>query len=82
MAEEAKAAGIKVFAVTSSSLADADVFASEHQLPFTFSNADETLLKTMVRSNPGIMFWHQGTVIDKWSCRSIPSVNKLKKLMK
>lgn len=82
MAEEAKAAGIKVFAVTSSSLADADMFASEHQLPFTFSNADETLLKTMVRSNPGIMFWHQGTIIDKWSCRSIPSVNKLKKLMK
>ncbi len=81
MASEAKKNGINVFAVTSTSLADADLFAGEMQLPFRFNNGDETLLKTIVRSNPGIMFWHDGTILSKWSCRSIPGINKLKKLM-
>jgi len=81
LAEEAKKSGIGFYAVTASSLKDADIFTSENQLPFRFNSADETFLKTIVRSNPGIMFWHDGTVVDKWSCRSIPSIQKLKKLM-
>lgn len=82
MAEQAKKSGITVYAVTSSSLEMADAFTTDKQLPFKFNNADETLLKTVVRSNPGVMFWHDGTVLDKWSCRSIPSLETLKKLMK
>jgi hypothetical protein len=82
MAIEAKKAGIQLFAVTSSPLEMADAFTNEKQLPFKFNNADETLLKTVVRSNPGIMYWHNGAVLDKWSCRSIPSIASLKKLMK
>ena len=82
MAIEAKIAGIPVYAVTSSPLEMADAFSNEKQLPFKFNNADETLLKTIVRSNPGVMFWHDGTVLDKWSCRSIPSMKALKNLMK
>lgn len=82
MAIDAKKNGIPVYAVTSTSLDVADAFTNEKQLPFKFNNADETLLKTVVRSNPGIMFWHQGIVLDKWSCRSIPSLETLKKLMK
>jgi hypothetical protein len=82
LGDEAKKQGIGVYGVTASSLKDADVFASENQLPFRFYNSDETFLKTIVRSNPGIMLWHDGTIIDKWSCRSIPSIQKINKLMK
>lgn len=82
MATEVTQAGIRVYAVTSTSLDKADAFALEKNLPFRFNNADETLLKTVVRSNPGIMFWHDGKIIDKWSCRSIPSARKLKRLMR
>ena len=82
MATEAKKVGIRLIAVTSSPLDMADAFTNEKQLPFKFNNADETLLKTVVRSNPGVMYWHDGTVLDKWSCRSIPSIETLKKLMK
>lgn len=82
MASGLKKAGVGVYAVTSSSLVDADMFAADNQLPFRFSNGDETLLKTIVRSNPGIILWHDGAIIDKWSCRSIPSAEKIKKLMK
>lgn len=82
LAAKAKAMGVGVYAVTSSSLEEADMFASEQQLPFRFGSADETLLKTIVRSNPGIMLWHNGTIIDKWSCRSVPSADKIQKMMK
>lgn len=81
LATKAKASGIGVYAVTSSSSEEADQFASEHQLPVRFSSADETLLKTIVRSNPGIILWHDGTIMDKWSCRSIPSIETIKKFM-
>ncbi len=80
--KEALKSGMAVYAVTASPLDVADAFVNEHQLPFKFNNADETLLKTMVRSNPGIMFWHKGVIIDKWSCRSVPAFSKLKQLMK
>ncbi len=81
MSKEALKSGIAVYAVTASPIEMADAFVNEHQLPFKFNNADETLLKTMVRSNPGVMFWHNGVIIDKWSCRSVPSIQKLKHLM-
>jgi uncharacterized membrane protein YphA (DoxX/SURF4 family) len=80
MANEAKKKGIQVYAVTASSLELADEFTTQMELPFRFNNADATLLKTIVRSNPGIMYWHDGIIIDKWSCRSIPSIKKLNKL--
>ncbi len=81
LGDEAKKAGVPVYGVTASPLKEADVFAAENQLPFRFHNADETFLKTIIRSNPGIMLWHDGAIIDKWSCRSIPSMQKIKKLM-
>lgn len=81
LANDAKAKGLNVYAVTSSSLEEADIFVSEHQLPFKFNNADNVLLKTMMRSNPGIIFWHHATVMGKWSSRNIPKISKLEKLM-
>jgi uncharacterized membrane protein YphA (DoxX/SURF4 family) len=81
LAEEAKKEGVRVYGVTASPLNDADTFTAGKQLPFRFNNADETLLKTIVRSNPGVMLWHDGTIIDKWSCRSIPAMQKIRKLM-
>jgi hypothetical protein len=82
MAIDAKAKGIQVYAVTSSSIAEADLFTSEQQLPFKFNNADNVLLKTMMRSNPGVIFWKDATVLGKWSSRNIPKIQKLEKLMK
>jgi uncharacterized membrane protein YphA (DoxX/SURF4 family) len=82
LAHEAKANSIPFYAVTATSLEDADAFRLEHQLPFYFNNSDETLLKTMVRSNPGIMLWKKGVVVDKWSCRSIPKIKKILKIIK
>jgi len=81
LATDAKAKGIQVYGATSSSLADADVFAVQQQLPFKFNTADNVLLKTMARSNPMVMLWKDATILGKWSCRSIPDIKKIEKLM-
>jgi hypothetical protein len=82
MSTDAKAKGIQVYAATSSMQEEADVFTSEHQLPFKFNTADQTFLKTIMRSNPGVIFWKDATVLGKWSSRNIPKIQKLEKLMK
>lgn len=78
---DCKQKGYLVYAVTSSSLEDADALANEYQLPIKFSNADNTLLKTMMRSEPGVLFFYKATVMDKWSSRSIPDIKDLEKLL-
>lgn len=81
LVEGLKNQDVHFYAVTATSLDNADIFRTEMQLPFYFNNSDETLLKTVVRSNPGIMLWRDGVVVDKWSCRSIPSIDKIVKII-
>ena len=38
---------------------------------------DELTLKTIVRSNPGLLLLSEGTIVDKWSSRSLPSQSQL-----
>ena len=40
---------------------------------------DEKPLKSMVRSNPGLMLLYNGTIIAKWSHVDVPSIKKLEK---
>jgi uncharacterized membrane protein YphA (DoxX/SURF4 family) len=72
---------LPVYAMTSSSLEDAESLAVEEGLPFHFFNADNTLLKSMIRSSPGIMLLNGTTVVKRWSSRNVPSYSEVKKLM-
>lgn len=47
---------------------------------FLFCHGDERILKTMIRSNPGLMLLKNGTIVGKWSSRHAPSVSELKKI--
>lgn len=43
-----------------------------------FLSADETMLKTIVRSNPGVIAIQNGTIVSKFSLGNMPSLNELK----
>ncbi len=43
--------------------------------PFAFT--DELTLKTMVRSNPGLILLHGGTIVGKWSSNTLPEESEL-----
>jgi uncharacterized membrane protein YphA (DoxX/SURF4 family) len=61
--------GIQFFILTSSPRDEIEDF----QNGLTFCVADETLLKTIVRSNPGYLLVRDGTIIGKWSAAASPS---------
>ena len=44
---------------------------------YPFYTTDATTLKTMIRSNPGLMLLHHGTIIQKWSHNSLPQPEQL-----
>jgi uncharacterized membrane protein YphA (DoxX/SURF4 family) len=70
---EAEAAGVKVFAITG--YADAamiDDFRHQTQSAYPFHVADDILLKTIIRSNPGIVLLRDGEVLRKWHIRKLP----------
>lgn len=44
---------------------------------YPFGMTDETTLKTIVRSNPGLVLLKDGTVYNKWSCNNLPKEEDL-----
>ncbi len=48
-------------------------FKEKHDISFTFYNTDEITLKTIVRSNPGLMLIKHGTILDKWHHNDVPN---------
>ncbi|MEY3050326.1 MAG: hypothetical protein RLY31_111 [Bacteroidota bacterium] len=66
-------AGYKVFGVTApNDPAVVDDFRHATQLSFPFFVADDLLLKTIQRSNPGVVLWKDGKVVRKWHYRKLP----------
>src|SRR5690606_35814724 len=65
MSEEAKGKGYRVVGLTSSGSEDTERLKDRFALDFEFYQADETLLKTIVRSNPGILTLENGTITRK-----------------
>lgn len=73
---------IKIYCLTATDAEKAEAFRHEHQLPFEFLRADGTLLKGMIRSNPGLMLWNGSVIVDTWSAPSIPNAARVKAKMK
>ncbi len=65
------------YAVTASPTGMADATVSSLDLGYPFFAGDDIMLKTIVRSNPGFMLLHSGTIIGKWGFRDFPSLEEL-----
>ncbi len=78
LAAAADKAGVKFYAVTVND-GHVEEFRHKNQTAYPFYHADETPLKTMIRSNPGLMLFKNGVVINKWHYRHLPSAEELNK---
>ncbi|GAB2962686.1 DoxX family protein [Hymenobacter coalescens] len=67
--------------ITSSSPTEFDVFRHEVNLPGKYYFADATVLKSMIRSNPGFLLLKDGVVKGKFHYHDIPSRAKLEELL-
>ncbi len=72
---------IDAFILTSSSAEDVDRFRHEHQLAVPFYFADATVLKTIIRANPGICLWKDGTVLGNWHYNDTPTTEEVLSLL-
>jgi hypothetical protein len=68
---------IRTIGLTATSAEETEYYRHELNTPFDFYFCDATTLKTMVRSNPGVLLLKNGVVINKWSACSLPEYNKL-----
>ncbi len=44
---------------------------------YPFCQTDETVLRTVIRSNPGLLLLKDGVIIGKWSHNRLPEINEL-----
>jgi peroxiredoxin len=65
----ARAAGYQVIGLSASGPEEVAVYKERFGLDFDFYFCDMTTLKTIVRSNPGMMQWQEGVIKQKlhWS---------------
>jgi uncharacterized membrane protein YphA (DoxX/SURF4 family) len=63
--------------LTASSEEDIKAFVEASNSQFNFFNTDPITLKTIVRSNPGLVLIKEGTVLNKWHFNDFPSVEEL-----
>ncbi len=67
---------ISFFAVSSTLREDLDSLSLILNLEYDFSQADEITLKTIIRSNPGLLLIKNGTIMAKWHYDNFPGNKK------
>ena len=77
LAEYAREKGIRFYGLTSSTERDIEAYKKRNHVPYEFCTADEIQLKTMIRSNPGVIILREGTILDKWAGKDVPDVKEL-----
>ena len=67
--------------LTASSNESIEKFRHENQLAVPYYFSDATVLKTIIRSNPGIALWQNGNVLGNWHHNDTPSAAEILKLI-
>ena len=78
LASEAIGAGWRFIGLTNAPSSQNEEFRSIHAAPYTLFTCDQTELKIVVRSNPGLVWIHDGVIQDKWSWKDFPDFGQLK----
>lgn len=77
--QAAKNDGLQVHAVTAfETPAKIQDFQAATESNYPFFVADDILLKTIIRSNPGVVLLKNGAVVKKWHYKKLPSYDEIK----
>ncbi len=69
--------GYRFVGLTSSASQSAKEFEINNSTPFSFLYCDQIVLKTIIRSNPGLLLIKDGKVYGKWHYNDIPALQVL-----
>lgn len=72
---------VRTLILTASTEEQIEKFRHEHQLAVPFAFADATVLKTIIRSNPGITLWVDGVVRGNWHHNNTPTPAEIAALL-
>lgn len=64
--------GYGFYALTSSSDEEIELWRERTGAEYPFCRMDDIALKTIVRSNPGLLLIKEGTILNKWSHNQLP----------
>ncbi len=77
--DAAKADGVEVIMAVGQASPDQILdLDKDLDLNIRYGTADDILLKTIVRSNPGIVLMNKGILVDKWHYKKLPSYDEIK----
>lgn len=65
--------GLLFYCVTSSSKESIEAWVHNTGAEYPFLTADDVILKSIVRANPGLVLLKAGTILQKWNHNDIPS---------
>lgn len=69
--------GYKVYGLTSSVPEEFEVFKEKAKAAYPIYLMDNTTLKTMIRSNPGVMLLKGGTIMGKWHHKQVKKIKNI-----
>ncbi len=75
--EECNKRNILFIGMTSTPANETDIFRHEHNSMFDYYFCDATTLKTIIRSNPGLVLLKKGTVVDMWHFNDFPEFEEV-----
>ena len=64
--------GYAFYALTSSPVDEIELWRDKTGAEYAFCQMDDITLKTIVRSNPGLLLLKDGTILNKWSNNTLP----------
>src|SRR3989339_259660 len=70
---------VNFMCLTGSSFSKVEPYVKETKAQYNFYNVDEITLKTMIRSNPGLILTKNSTVLAMWHYNDLPNASELKK---
>ena len=76
----AKSKGYVFYGATSSLDDVIEDYSAKTGAAYPYVSADDILLKTIVRSNPGLVLLKNGKIINKWHHNDIPSVEEFEQM--